>query len=192
MSDQKPETPQDADLTETLSTSSTPIPTTPTSPTQHLPAHEPGTTAWTTWVPASEEHPAPAHSWSPPPGGTSWTPPPLPESTQTGAPTADPTVVAATTAQAPAPTPAPTPAHHGTARQGRPQVTYLPRPSGPNWGLVVVGLIFGLVGAGVVANQVTGFQVADLTELGPSVLVVAGLACALLGMIGIVTRRRRG
>ena len=55
MSDQKPETPQDA--TETVSTSST----------QHLPAHEPGTTAWTTWVPASEQHHAPAHSWSPPP-----------------------------------------------------------------------------------------------------------------------------
>jgi hypothetical protein len=102
--------------------------------------------------------------------------------------------VPATPAQTPAQTPAPTPTptHHGAARQGRAQVTYLPPPSGPNWGLVVVGLIFGLVGAGVVANQVTGFQVADVTELGPSVLVVAGLACALLGMIGILTRRRRG
>ena len=172
MSDQKPETPQDA--TETVSTSST----------QHLPAHEPGTTAWTTWVPASEQHHPPAHSWSPPPGGTPWSPP-LPESTP-----AQTAAVSATPAATPAPTH--TPAHHGTARQGKPQVTYLPRPSGPNWGLVVVGLIFGLVGAGVVANQVTGFQVADLSELGPSVLVVVGMACALLGLIGIVTRRRRG
>jgi LPXTG-motif cell wall-anchored protein len=57
---------------------------------------------------------------------------------------------------------------------------------------VVVGLVFALVGAGVVANQVTGFEVSSLTELGPSVLVIAGLACALLGLAGIVTRRRRG
>ena len=74
----------------------------------------------------------------------------------------------------------------------RQPVSYLPAPSGPNWSLVVVGLIFGLVGAGVVANQVTGFQVASLAELGPSVLVIAGLACALLGLVGIVTRRRHG
>jgi LPXTG-motif cell wall-anchored protein len=103
-----------------------------------------------------------------------------------------PPASASTVAHPPAQSPAPTSAHQGTARQARPQVTYLPPPSGPNWGLVVVGLIFGLVGAGVVANQVTGFQVADLSELGPSVLVVVGLACALLGLIGIVTRRRRG
>jgi LPXTG-motif cell wall-anchored protein len=74
----------------------------------------------------------------------------------------------------------------------KPQVTYLPPPTGPNWGLVVVGLVFALVGAGVVANQVAGFEVSSLSELGPSVLVIAGLACALLGIIGILTRRRRG
>jgi len=191
MSDQKPETPQDADLTSSIPTSSNPTSSIPTSSTQHLPAHEPGTTAWTTWVPASEQHHAPAPSWSPPPVGTPWTPPPLPESTeaQTAAQTA---AVTAASAPTPAQPPAATSTHQGTARQARPQVTYLPPPSGPNWGLVVVGLIFGLVGAGVVANQVTGFQVADLSELGPSVLVVVGLACALLGLIGIVTRRRRG
>lgn len=141
----------------------------PTASTQHLPA-QPSATAWTTWVPASGSPSgpppgAPARgSWSPPPGGTAWTPPPVP------------------TTAAPAPT-APSPA--------RRPVTYLPPPSGPNWALVVVGLVFGLVGAGVVANQVAGFQVSSLSELGPSVLVVAGLACALLGLVGIVTRRRR-
>ena len=191
MSDQKPDTPQDADLTSSIPTSSIPTSSIPTSSTQHLPTHEPGTTTWTTWVPSSEQHHAPAHSWSPPPVGTPWTPPPLPESTeaQTAAQTA---AVTAASAPTPAQPPAATSTHQGTARQARPQVTYLPPPSGPNWGLVVVGLIFGLVGAGVVANQVTGFQVADLSELGPSVLVVVGLACALLGLIGIVTRRRRG
>ena len=202
MSDQKPATPQDADLTSSSPTSSSPTSSSPTSSTQPLPAHDPGTTAWTTWVPASEQHHAPAHSWSPPPGGTPWTPPPLPESTQsqtaettartTARTAAVPPASASTPAQPPAQPPAATSTHQGTARQARPQVTYLPPPSGPNWGLVVVGLIFGLVGAGVVANQVTGFQVADLSELGPSVLVVVGLACALLGLIGIVTRRRRG
>ena len=74
----------------------------------------------------------------------------------------------------------------------KPQVTYLPPPTGPNWGLVVVGLMFALVGAGVVANQIAGFEVSSVSELGPSVLVIAGLVCALLGIIGILTRRRRG
>ena len=190
MSDQKPETPQDADLT-----SSTPTSSTPTSSTQHLPTHEPGTTDWTTWVPASEQHPAPAHSWSPPAGGTPWSPPPLPGSTEAltaAQAAAGPAASALSPAQPPAQPPAARSTHQGTARQSRPQVTYLPPPSGPNWGLVVVGLVFGLVGAGVVANQVAGFQVTSLSELGPSVLVVAGLACALLGLVGIVTRRRRG
>lgn len=177
MSDQKPETPQDADVTQSL----------PTASTQHLPDHGPGSAAWTTWVPASaQQHETPTPtaapheaapeatttpaaapaSWSPPQGGPSWTPPPVSSS-------------------APAPVPAPQP-------QPRPQVTYLPPPTGPNWGLVIIGLVFGLVGAGVVANQVAGFQVSSLSELGPSVLVIAGLSCALLGMVGIVTRRRRG
>jgi hypothetical protein len=87
----------------------------------------------------------------------------------------------------PAPVQAPPPAW-----ATKPQVTYLPPPTGPNWGLVVVGLVFALVGAGVVANQVAGFEVSSLSELGPSVLVIAGLACALLGIVGILTRRRRG
>ena len=171
MSDQKPETPQDSGTT------------------QHLPAHGPDSAAWTTWVPTSEQHHAPAHSWSPPAGGTAWTPPPLPEATQAQTLAHTQTEAAAGPA---GPAPTPTPAHQGTARQGRPQVTYLPPPSGPNWGLVVVGLVFALVGAGVVANQVAGFQVTSLSELGPSVLVVAGLACAFVGLVGIVTRRRRG
>ena len=73
---------------------------------------------------------------------------------------------------------------------GRPEVTYLPPPSGPNWGLVVLGLLFVLVAGGVVANQLTGFQVSQLTEVGPSVLVIGGLACAAVGALGILARRR--
>ncbi len=164
MSDQKPDTPQDADATSTLSTSST----------QHLPAHGSahGSAAWTTWVPAS------AHD---PQGPTA----PAPTATPAQAPTPDP-------APTPAPAPAPPPAQPAWQPTPRQQVTYLPPPGGPNWGLVVFGVMVGLVGAGVVANQVAGFQVSSLSELGPSVLVIAGLACALLGIVGILTRRRRG
>ena len=141
----------------------------PSSTTQHLPAQGTGSAAWTTWVPASEQRPPSAPTaWSPPPVGSTWTPPP--------APAAAPAPMAP-----PAPAPAP-----------KPRVTYLPPPSGPNWGLVLVGVVFGLVGAGVVANQLTGFQVSSLSEMGPSVLVIGGLACALLGMVGILARRRRG
>lgn len=71
-----------------------------------------------------------------------------------------------------------------------PEVTYLPAPSGPNWGLVVLGLLFLLVAGGVAANQLMGFQVTQLTEVGPSVLVVGGLSCAAVGAIGILARRR--
>lgn len=81
-----------------------------------------------------------------------------------------------------APTPSPGPA----------TVTYLPAPTGPNWGLVVVGLLFVAIAAGVTANQVSGFQLSQLSETGPSVLVAVGLVCALVGIAGILARRRRG
>jgi LPXTG-motif cell wall-anchored protein len=186
MTDQKPEPPQDADTTQAV-----------TSSTQRLPAHGPDSAAWTTWVPTSAQHPTPtAHTegaWSPPKGGTSWTPPPVPP--MTGSDTPTPAAAAPAPAQAhapsPSPTTAPTPAS-APAPAPKPHVTYLPPPSGPNWGLVIVGLVFGLVGAGVVANQVAGFEVSSLSEAGPSVLVIVGLVCALLGIVGILTRRRRG
>ena len=173
MPDQKPETPQDADATATLSTSST----------QHLPAHGSdrldhlGTGVGAS-TPRLHGRPADRHS-----GSHRRSPAPTP----TPAPTAAPAPTAT-----PAPPPAAPPAQPTWQPPPRPQVTYLPPPGGPNWGLVVFGLIVGLVGAGVVANQVAGFQVASLSELGPSVLVIAGLACALLGIVGILTRRRRG
>ena len=72
----------------------------------------------------------------------------------------------------------------------RPEVTYLPPPSGPNWGLVVLGVFFVIVAAGVAANQLMGFQATQLIDLGPSVLVIGGLACAAVGVVGILARRR--
>ncbi len=74
--------------------------------------------------------------------------------------------------------------------QGRPEVTYLPRPTGPNWGLVLMGLALVVVGAGVFANQLSGFQVSQLADTGPGVLVGVGLLCALVGVVGMVGRRR--
>jgi hypothetical protein len=76
------------------------------------------------------------------------------------------------------------------AARPQPEVSYLPPPTGPNWGLVVLGLFFVLVAAGVVANQLMGFRVTQLADVGPTVLVVGGLACAAVGVVGILTRRR--
>jgi LPXTG-motif cell wall-anchored protein len=160
--------PQDADTTQAV----------PTGSTQHLPERAPRA-AWTTWVPGPEHQPSAGNPGNPNhPSGA-------------GDPATEP-AAAATPAAPSYPATPPYQAYQQPPRHQRQPVTYLPAPTGPNWGLVVVGLVFGLVGAGVVANQVTGFQVSSLTELGPSVLVIAGLACALLGLAGIVTRRRRG
>jgi LPXTG-motif cell wall-anchored protein len=170
--------PQDADTTQAV----------PTASTQHLPERAPRA-AWTTWVPGPEHQvPGPEHQ---PSAGNPGDPN---HPSGAGDPATEP--AAAATAAAPSypatPEAPPYQAYQQPTRHQRQPVTYLPAPTGPNWGLVVVGLVFGLVGAGVVANQVTGFQVSSLTELGPSVLVIVGLACALLGLAGIVTRRRRG
>ncbi|MEO7234363.1 MAG: hypothetical protein ABIW80_03210 [Lapillicoccus sp.] len=101
----------------------------------------------------------------------------------------DPTIPQDAPVPTPEPTPAPNPAPAPDPAP-RPEVTYLPPPTGPNWGLVVLGVFFVLVAAGVAANQLMGFQVTQLTDLGPSVLVIGGLACAAVGVVGILARRR--
>lgn len=70
-------------------------------------------------------------------------------------------------------------------------VSYLPPPSGPHWGLVLTGLFFVVVAAGVVANQVNGFQLQQITRVAPSAVILAGLACALVGVVGMVRHRPR-
>lgn len=77
-----------------------------------------------------------------------------------------------------------------SAPQARPEVTYLPRPTGPNWGLVLMGFALVVVAAGVFANQASGFQVSQLAGTGPGVLVGVGLLFALMGIVGMVGRRR--
>ena len=66
----------------------------------------------------------------------------------------DPTTPRTPRCRTPAPTPVSAPAHTPApeppvpAPATRPEVTYLPPPSGPNWGLVVLGVFFVLVAAG--------------------------------------------
>lgn len=64
------------------------------------------------------------------------------------------------------------------------------RASGPNWGLALLGLLLMGVASVVLVEQVTG--VASVTALeshGPLLLVAAGVACALVGVVGMARRR---
>lgn len=88
------------------------------------------------------------------------------------------------------PTPQDAPRWPPTEPEARPEVTYLPRPTGPNWGLVLMGFALVVVAAGVFANQASGFQVSQLAGTGPGVLVGVGLLFALMGIVGMVGRRR--
>jgi hypothetical protein len=134
---------------------------------------------WMTWVPApdstADRHTTASEGLSEP------APPPASESSPTSSP---PPSSAWRPPEGQAWSPPPVP-------PAAPQITYLPPPRGPNWGLVFTGLLFVLVAIAVVANQVTGFLLSDLTTLGPTVLVVGGLVCALVGVVGILSRRRR-
>lgn len=81
----------------------------------------------------------------------------------------------------------------GPPRDPHPQreTTYLPAPTGPSWGTAIWGVVFMVIAAGVILNQVNGFQVSDFRDVGPGVLVGAGLLLALVGGIGMISRRRR-
>lgn len=71
------------------------------------------------------------------------------------------------------------------------EVTHLPPPTGANWGQIAFGLVAVVVGVGVLANQVAGFQIRSVTSTGPTALVSIGVVCALFGMLGMFRRRRR-
>lgn len=80
------------------------------------------------------------------------------------------------------------------AKEWRPtptrEVTHLPPPTGANWGQIAFGLVAVVVGFGVFANQVAGFEIRSVTSAGPTALVSAGLVCALFGVLGMFRRRR--
>jgi hypothetical protein len=156
--------PQDAEVTRPVTAGST-----ERLPAENPPSRTGAASGWMTWVPASGQ-PTSA------PASAAATPSAAPEATSRPSTWRPP--------EGPPWTPPPVP-------PVAPQVTRLPAPTGPNWGLVLVGLFFVLVAVALVANQVAGFQMSDLTKLGPNVLVLGGLGCALVGVIGILSRRRR-
>ncbi len=68
----------------------------------------------------------------------------------------------------------------------------IPRPSGPNIGLVLYAALL-LTGAGALIWQLVGLPSieVDLGRVGPGVLVVSGLGLVLVGQLGLLRRRRR-
>lgn len=87
--------------------------------------------------------------------------------------------------------PPPPPSGPRTPVRPVPEVIHLPAPGAPNWGLVLSGLVFMVIAAGVILNQVNGFQVQELQQVGPMLLVAVGVASALIGVVGLVARRGR-
>ena len=64
------------------------------------------------------------------------------------------------------------------------------RPTGPNWGLALLGLLLMGVASVVLGEQVTGVAaVTSVERHGPLLLVGVGVACALVGVVGMARRR---
>ena len=63
-------------------------------------------------------------------------------------------------------------------------------PAGPNWGLILLGVIVMLVAGGVLASEVSGFRASQLSGIGPGVLIALGLVSAVVGIAGMLLRRR--
>ena len=63
-------------------------------------------------------------------------------------------------------------------------------PTGPNWGLVLLGVLVVLVAGGVLASEVSGFRASQLSGIGPGVLIAVGLVSAVVGIAGMLLRRR--
>ena len=63
-------------------------------------------------------------------------------------------------------------------------------PTGPNWGLVLLGVVVMVVAGGVLASEISGFRASQLSGIGPGVLVAVGLVSAAVGIAGMLLRRR--
>ena len=63
-------------------------------------------------------------------------------------------------------------------------------PAGPNWGLILLGVIVMLVAGGVLASEVSAFRASQLSGIGPGVLIALGLVSAVVGIAGMLLRRR--
>ncbi|WP_411285565.1 hypothetical protein [Lapillicoccus sp.] len=63
-------------------------------------------------------------------------------------------------------------------------------PAGPNWGLILLGVLVMLVAGGVLASEVSAFRASQLSGIGPGVLIAVGLVSAMVGIAGMLLRRR--
>ncbi len=69
-----------------------------------------------------------------------------------------------------------------------PEVVVAPR--GPNWALAITSVV--LLGvSGAIGWHLLGLPALALAQLGPSALVITGLAFVLIGQLGLLRRRRR-
>lgn len=66
----------------------------------------------------------------------------------------------------------------------------LPRPSGPSWGTVALGLICLVVAGGVLYVELTDVAV-DWSRTGPLALVGVGAILVLVGLAALVNRSGR-
>jgi len=62
------------------------------------------------------------------------------------------------------------------------------RPKGPNASAIVAGLVAIVLGALIIANETTVWNV-DWSGLGPGAIVVVGVVLAVIGAVGLVRRR---
>ena len=65
------------------------------------------------------------------------------------------------------------------------------RPKGPNASAIVAGLMAIVLGALIIANETTVWNV-DWSGLGPGAVVVVGVVLAVIGAVGLVRRHDDG
>lgn len=72
----------------------------------------------------------------------------------------------------------------------RPHRRVIPAPTGPNWTLTAFGLV--LVAASLaLAGYLLGYPAVDVAAWGPRSMSILGAVLVAVGVVGLLTRRRR-
>lgn len=71
-----------------------------------------------------------------------------------------------------------------------PERRIIPAPTGPNWPLIVVGVVL-VVASAALAGSLLGYPAVDLAALGPRALSIVGAVLVAAGVVGLLARRRR-
>ena len=71
-----------------------------------------------------------------------------------------------------------------------PQRRVIPAPTGPNWPLTVFGLMLVVVSLALV-GYLLGYPAVDVAVWGPRSVSILGSVLVAIGVIGLITRRRR-